>query len=138
MLAADVRVRHPPDVAGRPRCVEEQLLQIAVLDAVFAAHLLDEELGVRPELELADAQLRGAASPATSAEYSATLFVAVPIASPCASSTVPFSASRTNAYAAGPGFPREPPSVQSTAFTAPDSRGCRTRTGGAEVIEYGA
>src|SRR5581483_10310250 len=49
--------------------------------------------------------------PATSARYSATLFVAMPIRSPCDASTVPSSASSTYAKAAGPGLPRAPPSV---------------------------
>ena len=51
------------------------------------------------------------------ARYSATLFVATPIRSPCAARTVPSSVSSTYPYAAGPGLPRAPPSVERRAFT---------------------
>src|SRR5579862_4993393 len=65
--------------------------------------------------------------PAMSARYSATLFVATPIRSPCAASTVPSSASSTNPYAAGPGLPRAPPSVKSRVVTRADRRRRRPR-----------
>ena len=55
--------------------------------------------------------------PAIRALYSATLFVATPIFSPCAASTVPSLDSSTYPYAAGPGLPRAPPSVDRRAFT---------------------
>src|SRR5205814_10310162 len=58
--------------------------------------------------------------PSIRPRYSATLFVATPIVSPRASRTVPSSASSTYPYAAGPGLPRAPPSVESFAFTRVD------------------
>src|SRR5688572_7616999 len=49
--------------------------------------------------------------PRSSALYSATLLVATPIASPRSTRTSPDSSPATAAIAAGPGFPRAPPST---------------------------
>ena len=87
-------VTRPTSRAARDAS-RNSVLQIPVLDAVLAAHLLHHQLGVRAHLELGHARSTARRKPATSAEYSATLFVAMPIASPRASSTVPSSASRT-------------------------------------------
>ena len=72
--------------------------------------------------------------PAIRPLYSATLLLATPIVLPSSAITSPVSASlRTAPYAAGPGFPREPPSASMTtargvrlSVTDPDSS-VRTR-----------
>src|SRR5665647_2938750 len=58
-----------------------------------------------------DGGSRGNPGPARSAWYSATLLVAVPIESASSSTTSPEAVSRMAPIPAGPGFPREPPSV---------------------------
>ena len=88
-------VAHLADGSREPPRAEGEIAQGLVLDLVFPAHLLDHQLGVRDHLDLVQAQPPACSSPAMRARYSATLFVAIPIASPCAASTVPSSASRT-------------------------------------------
>ena len=90
---------------------------VGVLDLPAARHLLDDELGVHPDLDRRRrARTRSASrSPAISPEYSATLLLATPIVVPSSAITSPVSASLSTApYAAGPGLPREPPSASMT------------------------
>src|SRR5438105_5998559 len=54
---------------------------------------------------------RAVRKPSSSASYSATLFVAVPSSCACSASTSPSGVVITHAAAAGPGFPRAPPST---------------------------
>ena len=62
-------------------------------------------------------------SPAISARYSATLFVAVPSRAADSAITSPVAASRSTApYAAGPGLPRDPPSASTTTLVGPAAR----------------
>src|SRR5215218_6028731 len=66
---------------------------------------------------------RARSSPRSSARYSATLFVVSPIGSPSSSTTPPSRSETTTPIAAGPGFPRAPPSTWTTSFIeTPTSR----------------
>ena len=96
-----VRALHVPildaaELARKPARLDEELAQRLVLDAVLAAHLLDHQLRVGDDLDRpARCSSSALRSPAISPLYSATLFVATPIASPSAASTVPSSSSST-------------------------------------------
>ena len=82
-----------------------QLAQRRVLDLVLALHLAHDQLRVADQLELARRRARRARSiPSSSARYSATLLVAVPIRSPRSSSTSPSGvAGRRRRSPPGPG-----------------------------------
>src|SRR5690606_30510324 len=70
--------------------------------------------------------------PAISPSYSATLLVATPIGSAARASTSPESGSRiTTPNAAGPGFPRAPPSTStiSRRLSPPDKADSHARVG---------
>ena len=77
-------------------------------------------------------------SPSTSARYSATLFVATPIASPRARARCRPPPRARTPYAAGPGLPRAPPSVESRAFTALPGYGGGGEAGEQHAGELGA
>ena len=64
--------------------------------------------------------------PSSSARYSATLLVASPIVSLRSASTSPEGSVATAAIAAGPGFPREPPSTLTTTFGPAQATYART------------
>ena len=105
--------------------LRRQRPHVGVLDLPAPRHLLDDELGVHPDLDLGvRGELAAIRSPAIRPEYSATLLVATPIVVPSSASTSPVLASLSTApYAAGPGLPREPPSasMRTTATHRPDS-----------------
>src|SRR5262245_32176251 len=52
VLTGYVDVLHPAELAGKTGRLERQRPQGRALDAVLAAHLLHEELGVRADLDL--------------------------------------------------------------------------------------
>ena len=108
------------DLARYARRVEEEVLERLVLHAVLAAHLLDEELRVGDDLELVDTRLDRALESGDQGRVFGHVVRRNADPSPRASSTVPSSASSTKPYAAGPGLPREPPSVKSFAFITVD------------------
>src|SRR5215210_7531735 len=60
---------------------------------------------------------RARSSPSSNPRYSATLLVARPSVTAASSSTSPSGVVSTAAAAAGPGFPREPPSTWTTTLT---------------------
>ena len=73
-----------------PAGLRGQRPHVGVLDLPAAGHLLDDELGVHPDLDLGVRGVARAASrrPAISPEYSATLLLATPIAVPSSAITV--------------------------------------------------
>src|SRR5271155_2314106 len=74
---------------------------------------------------------RAQRSPSNSARYSATLLVASPSSCVCSPSSSPPSEATTQAAAAGPGFPRAPPSTCTMTFipSAVCPPGARSRAG---------
>src|SRR4051794_36850918 len=72
---------------------------------------------IRTSIEAPGAYSAASSSPAINPEYSATLLVVMPSVLPCCAMISPVTGSRTRApYAAGPGFPREPPSASTMTW----------------------
>src|SRR4051812_11965873 len=87
---------------------------------------------IRTSMSASGARSAARRRPAISPRYSATLLLATPIVVPSSASTTPVWASLSTApYAAGPGFPRDPPSASTRTelgpLTAPSSE---ARVGG--------
>ncbi len=87
-----------------------QVLEGGIFDAVFAAHLLDDQFAVAADDKFAPPSLAASRRPTIRAMYSAALFVAGPMYLPIVTSGVASSAARTTPIPASPGFPRLPPS----------------------------
>ena len=129
LLARDPGVRR----AGRrqPARLHRQRPHVGVLDLPAARHLLDDELGVHPDLDLGPGcELLGELAARRSARSTRRRCWSRP-RSWCRPRRGPrrSSASLSTApYAAGPGLPRDPPSASMTTERQPSQTGLGVRT----------